>query len=121
MPVEFDEYTPEDGSIRFTEGSNAYEILSFLARNHGTGYTPKEIHEATGVPRGSVGATLRRLAERGLVRHKEPYWSAAEAERLQAFETAARGQRAAAERLGTEDEALWLEHAEDPRESRRDE
>lgn len=118
MPVEFDEYTPEGSGIRFTEGSNAYEILSFLARNPGTGYTPKEIHEATDVPRGSVGATLQRLAERGLVRHKEPYWSAADPDRLSAFETAARGQRAISERLGTEDEGLWLAEAEDPRETR---
>lgn len=122
VPVEFDEYDPEeDGRLRFTEGSNAHEILSFLANRSGTGFTPKEIHEATGVPRGSVGVTLRRLADRGLVRHKEPYWAAADEERLAGFAAAARGQRSVSERLGTEEEELWLEDAVDPREERADE
>jgi hypothetical protein len=39
------------------------------------GFTPRELHEKTGIPRGSVGTTLARLEARGLVRHKEPYWA----------------------------------------------
>ena len=55
--------------------SSAYTILAFLATHPETGFSPKEIHEATGLSRGSIGTTLRRLEDRGLVRHKEPYWA----------------------------------------------
>lgn len=78
MPVEFDEHEPTSGDLDWAvdPGSNAHVILSFLAEHPETGFTPKEIHERTEIPRGSVGTTLRRLEERGLVRHKEPYWAA---------------------------------------------
>lgn len=77
MPVQFDEYEATDADIEWAldPESNAYAILAVLARNPETGYTPKEIHEATDVPRGSVGTTLKRLENRGLLRHKEPYWA----------------------------------------------
>ena len=76
MPVEFEEYqnSNDDDDLDWTlrEGSNAHLILSFLAEHPDQGFTPKEIHEATGVTRGSVGKTLQRLADRQLVRHAEP-------------------------------------------------
>lgn len=77
MPVKFDEYeaASEDVDWAIDPDSNAYVILSFLAEHPETGFSPAEIHEATDIPRGSVGTTLRRLEERGLVRHKEPYWA----------------------------------------------
>lgn len=78
MPVQFDEYEARaDGVDRpVREGSNAHRILTFLLDHPDTGFTPSEIAERTGVPRGSVGPTLQRLAARGFVRHKEPYWAA---------------------------------------------
>lgn len=77
MPVKFDEYETASGELDWAldPDSNAYQILSFLADHPETGFSPSEIHEATDIPRGSVGTTLRRLEERELVRHKEPYWA----------------------------------------------
>jgi len=85
MAVRFDDYDPDDGRIDLTEGTNAHTVLSFLAENPDLGFTPKEIHEQTGVPRGSVGSTLARLEEHGLVRHKGDYWAIAEDDRLGSF------------------------------------
>lgn len=82
MAVPFDSYDPSSGRLDLSDGTNAHAILSFLAENPDIGFTPKEIHEQTGVARGSVGTTLSRLEEHGLVRHKGEYWAAAEDDRL---------------------------------------
>lgn len=91
MPVKFDEYAAasEDFDWAIDPDSNAYAILSFLAEHPATGFSPAEIHEATDIPRGSVGTTLRRLEERGLVRHKQPYW-AVDSRGLEAYEAVLR-------------------------------
>jgi DNA-binding IclR family transcriptional regulator len=70
--------------LDLSDGSNAQVILEYLLKNPGIGYTPAELGEATGIPRGSVGPTLKRLEDAGLVRHKKPYWAAAEDGRLAA-------------------------------------
>ena len=82
MAVPFDKYDPEAGRIDLSDGTNAHAILTFLAENPELGFTPKEIHEETGVSRGSVGTTLSRLENHGLVRHKGEYWAIAEDDRL---------------------------------------
>lgn len=88
MPVRFDEYEATTDATEWAvdPDSNAYTILTFLAQHPETGFAPKEIHEATELPRGSVGTTLRRLEERGLVRHKEPYWAVSK-RGIDAYET----------------------------------
>lgn len=120
MPVDFEAYEPDDGGrgFRITGDSNAYEILEFLADNPGQGFTPKEISERTGVPRGSVGTTLARLEERDLVRHKEPYWALGEDDRLAAYASMLHGVEAAGERFGNEDWGDWEATAVDPRTTR---
>jgi len=115
MPVEFKEYDPEETSLRLEEGSNAHEILSFLLENPNEGYTPKEIYEAIGVPRGSVGTTLARLRENSLVRHKEPYWAVERDDRLAVFAGSVLSLETADERFPVEDEDEWLENAVNPR------
>ena len=100
MPVEFDAYDPSQGRVDLGEGTNAHRILSFLFEHAGLGFTPKEIHESTGVARGSVGPTLRRLAEHGLVRHKGVYWSAVDDDRLAAIASVALSMDAVEERFG---------------------
>ena len=86
MPVEFEEYRESHDGEGFDwtlrEGSNAHTILAFLAEHPNQGFTPKEIHEVTGVTRGSVGKTLERLKERQLVRHAEPYWAIGDEDRV---------------------------------------
>ena len=85
MPVDFEAYDPNQGRMDLAEGTNARRILSFLVGHPDVGFTPKEVHEATGVARGSVGPTLRRLAEQGMVRHKGDYWAATDDDRLAAI------------------------------------
>jgi len=72
MPVDFESYTPNDLP---EEGTHGRRILEFLADNPELGFRPTELATELDIPRGSVGTTLRRLEERGLVRHKGPYWA----------------------------------------------
>lgn len=116
MPVDFETYTPgEDGGLRLVKGSNAHAILQFLAEHPGTGFTPKEIADSTDMPRGSVGTTLARLEENDLVRHKEPYWSLGEDDRLGAYAAMIHGLGTAQDRFGDDDWSGWEARAVDPR------
>ena len=47
--------------------------------------TQTEIHEVTEIKRGSVGAVLSRLEDRGLVRHRGRYWAIGEDDRLASY------------------------------------
>lgn len=117
MPVDFEQYSAdgETGGFRLTADSNAYDILQFLAEHPETGFTPKEISNRTTIPRGSVGTTLARLEERGLVRHKEPYWAIGGDDRLAAYASMLHGVTAAEERFEDEYWGDWEETAVDPR------
>jgi len=59
-------------------------LLEFLLKKPTVGYTPAELAEETGVPRGSLRPTLNRLDSADLVRHKEPYWAATEDDQIAA-------------------------------------
>jgi DNA-binding transcriptional ArsR family regulator len=96
MPVDFETHEPGDPRVDLSEGTNARRLLEFLVRNPTVGYTPAELAESTDVPRGSVGPTLNRLEGAGLVRHKEPYWAAAEDDRIAAATAAFLGVEGAA-------------------------
>ncbi|ESS07959.1 MAG: putative transcriptional regulator [uncultured archaeon A07HN63] len=116
MPVDFKTYDPDDDrSLQLTDGSNAHTILEFLADHPEQGFTPKEISETTDVPRGSVGTTLSRLHDRGLVRHKEPYWAIGDDDRLASYGAMVNGLAAAEDRFGEEEFGDWQETAVDPR------
>ncbi|KZX49694.1 helix-turn-helix domain-containing protein [Haloarcula sp. K1] len=108
MPIDIDRF--EDGSsedLRSGGRTNAEEILSFLASHPEQAYTPKEIHEATDVARGSVGVVLSRLEDRGLVRHRGDYWAISDAEDIEQTLSAMATARAATDRLGSEDPDEW--------------
>lgn len=111
MPVSFDSYDEDVGRMDLSEGSNAHAVLSFLAETPEKGFTPEEIHEGTGIPYGSVGPTLQRLAKRDLVRHKAPYWAIGEERELAYYSALDSSVEAAESRLGSEDPAEWLKHA----------
>jgi DNA-binding transcriptional ArsR family regulator len=117
MPVEFEEYTESAEGAEFDwtlrEGSNAHRILAFLGEHPEQGFTPKEIHEATGVTRGSVGKTLQRLEERQLVRHAEPYWAIGDDDRVGTYLGMLSSLEAVAEREGTEEYEEWREAADE--------
>ena len=86
MPINIDQFEnePED-VLGFERGTQPHTILTFLAVNNEAAFTQTEIHEATDIPRGSVGVVLSRLDERGLVRHRGRYWAIAEDERLASY------------------------------------
>ena len=120
MPVRFDEYAALDHEFdpALREGSNGHRILSFLAAYPEQGFTPKEIHEAIGVPLGSVGPTLQRLKERDLVRHREPYWAIGEDDRVGTYVGMLNSLKTVDDRYGAESWEEWSEHAVDPRRGR---
>jgi hypothetical protein len=72
MPVDFESYHPNDLP---GEGTNGRQIIIYLAQHPELGFTPSELADELEIPRGSVGTTLRRLGDRGLVRHKGDYWA----------------------------------------------
>jgi DNA-binding transcriptional ArsR family regulator len=116
MPVEFNEYEQSNDSEEFDwtlrEGSNAHKILAFLSEYPEQGFTPKEIHDATGVTRGSVGKTLQRLKDRQLVRHAEPYWAIGDDDRVGTYLGMVSSLEAIVEREGTESYEEWRNAAE---------
>jgi len=108
MPIDIDRF--EQGSnddLRSGGRTNAEDILSFLATHPEQAYTPKEIHDATDVARGSVGVVLSRLEDRDLVRHRGEYWAISDAEDIEKTLSAMATARAATDRLGSEDPAEW--------------
>ena len=108
MPIDIERF--EEGStsdLRASGRTNAETLLSFLAASPDKAYTPKEIHESTSVPRGSVGVVLSRLEDRGLVRHRGDYWAIADDEDIETTLSALSTARAATDRLGPEDPDEW--------------
>jgi DNA-binding Lrp family transcriptional regulator len=99
MPVDFERHEPGDPRVDLADGTNARRLLEFLLKTPTVGYTPAELAEETGVPRGSVGPTLKRLEAVGLVRHKEPYWAAVEDDRIAAATAAFIGVETAPPRM----------------------
>lgn len=86
MPISIDRFDEEPAdALDLQEGTQPYRILQFLAENSEQAFTQTEIHEATDIKRGSVGAALSRLEDRGLVRHRGRYWAIAEDDRLASY------------------------------------
>lgn len=86
MPIGIDRFEDErDDLLEIQEGTQPYRILRFLAEHSDEAFTQTEIHEATGIKRGSVGAVLSRLEDRSLVRHRGRYWAIAEDDRLASY------------------------------------
>ncbi len=86
MPIHIDRLADEpEAVLDLQEGTQPYRVLQFLAENRDKAYTQTEIHTETGIKRGSVGAVLSRLDDRGLVRHRGRYWAIAEDDRLASY------------------------------------
>lgn len=108
VPIDIEEFEEGDATtLRAGGQTNAETILSFLAANSDKAYTPKEIHEATEIPRGSVGVVLSRLNERGFVRHRGEYWALADTEDVEKTLNAMVTARAVTDRFGPEDPEEW--------------
>ena len=95
MPIAIDEFEaqPEE-LLALDESTQAYKVFEFLAENPDRAFTPKEISEETGVKKGSIGAVLSRLEDRGLLRHKGKYWAVVEDDRLAGFTAMTQGSSA---------------------------
>lgn len=86
MPISIDRFDEEPvDALDLQEGTHPYRLLQFLAAHSDQAFTQTELHEATGIKRGSVGAALSRLEDRGLVRHRGRYWAIAEDDRLASY------------------------------------
>jgi len=86
VPISIDRFDEEPADVLdLQEGTQPYRILRFLAENGDQAFTQTEIHEATDIKRGSVGAALSRLGDRGLVRHRGRYWAIAADDRLASY------------------------------------
>ena len=109
MPIDIESFedNPEE-ELRAEGRTNAERILAFLAGSPNQAFTPKEIHDATGIPRGSVGVVLSRLEDRGLVRHRGEYWAVGEdIEEIETTLSAMATARTATDRLGPEHPEEW--------------
>jgi predicted transcriptional regulator of viral defense system len=86
MPINIDRFDEEPTeALNLQESTQPYQILQFLAEHDDKAFTQTEIHEATDINRGSVGAVLSRLEDRGLVRHRGRYWAIGEDDRLASY------------------------------------
>lgn len=86
VPINIDRFENDPGHLLdFKKGTQPHTVLTLLTANDEQAFTQTEIHEATGIPRGSVGVVLSRLEDRGLVRHRGRYWAISEDERLASY------------------------------------
>lgn len=118
MPITADRFDELEEDSEPKPGTNAEVILQFLESHRDQAFTQSEIRTKTAIPEGSVGPTLVRLREAGLVDHKQPYWRVSE--HVESANTVVRhGDEVAAVR---ETEAFtreeWDEFAVDPRDNR---
>lgn len=72
MPISIDEFESREPG---DEPTNAERVLAFLARHSDQAFKAREIADGTGVNHNSIHPVLRRLEERSMVRHREPYWA----------------------------------------------
>ena len=120
MPISKDEFRGIDDddpprpdlSPETTQGA----VYRFLLANADRAFRQREIVEAVDVPAGSVGPTLKRLEDHGLLAHRDRFWAIADSEHA----AAAAGHQSAATAdavdggFGDSEVAAWMETAVDP-------
>jgi DNA-binding transcriptional MocR family regulator len=120
MPISKDEFRSidEDGpslpdlAPDTTQGA----VYRFLLEQADQAFRQREIVDAVDVPEGSVGPTLKRLEEHGLVEHRDRFWTIADAEHA----VASAGFHGAATAddidggFSDDDVETWMETAVDP-------
>lgn len=75
MPIDIEQF--EDGA-GLGEPSTSERIVRFLVTHEDQAYTRAELADALDAKPETVGTNLTRLKDRGLVRHREPYWAFAD-------------------------------------------
>jgi Mn-dependent DtxR family transcriptional regulator len=58
-----------------TEDTNHGKIYQFLRERDSLAYTREEVSRLLNIPVGSVGPSLTRLKQEGLVEHQGQYWT----------------------------------------------
>ena len=72
--IDIDEFENADAD-EFEERNDTERIIVFLDKNDDRAWKAATIAEQLGLDTDAVSAILSRLKERGLVRHKRPYWA----------------------------------------------
>lgn len=116
MPISIDEFDSRDSGERET---NAERVVRFLARNRDKAYKAIELAEATDIHENSIHPVLNRLEERGLVRHKEPYWAIDDLEAVRDAMVFSSTTGFLDEALGPESREEWLSAAQQDEEGRK--
>lgn len=81
--IDIDEFENADAD-EFEERNDTERIVLFLDKNDDRAWKAATIAERLELETDAVSAILSRLKERGLVRHKRPYWAITDnEERLQ--------------------------------------
>jgi len=100
--IDIDEFENADPD-EFEERNDTERIVLFLDKNNDRAWKAATIAEHLGLDTDAVSAILSRLKERGLVRHKRPYWAITDdEERLQAAYRLHRHYETADEQYGEE-------------------
>ncbi len=123
MPIPDDEFRTIDEdtpAIDLASDTTQGKIYRFLLENADRAFRQREIVDAVDVPRGSVGPTLKRFEERGLVEHRSHYWKIADAEHATVSAGLLGAETADEIDGGFSDEEVdeWMETAVDPVEGR---
>ena len=110
VPISIDEFESHDPEKHET---NAERVVRFLAENQDKAYKAVEIAEATGVDENSIHPVLNRLEERGLVRHREPYWAIRDVEEVRSAMVFSSTAEFLDDVLGPESREEWLRASKD--------
>ncbi len=114
MPISIDRFE-ESEEIR--ELSTSERIVRFLLAHSEQAFTRREIAEAIDTSPETVGTNLTRLKDRGLVRHREPYWAMTDDRERALSALRARYEDAYLNKLlGEENWEEWKQHAATPEE-----
>lgn len=119
MPIDIDTFERES-TFESNGTTNAKRILAFLVQNDDKAWTRGEIADATGLDPNVVSSVLNRLEDRGLVRHKSPYWALGDEKQVRSAYDFDNTLDALNEQLGEEDMDEWRENAPDTHPSQRE-
>jgi Mn-dependent DtxR family transcriptional regulator len=100
--IDIEEFEDADAD-EFAERNDTERIVLFLDEHDDQAWKAATIAERLGLETDAVSAILSRLKERGLVRHKRPYWAITDdEERLQTAYRLHRHHETADEQYGEE-------------------
>lgn len=125
MPISKDEFQTidEDSSLPdLAPDTTQGAVYRFLLEHADQAFRQREIVDNVDVPEGSIGPTLKRLEQDGLVEHRDRFWAIADAEH--AVASAGLHGAATADEIdggfSDEDVDTWMDTAVDPLEDEPD-